>query len=66
MAQDRTRLQEVVELRMGLTKLSSSTYTLQRSGISFRRTLLFRTTVNVSTDRLIVSDEAVRVLDRRE
>ena len=66
MAQDRTRLQEVVELKMGLTKLSSATYTHQRLGISLRRTLLFRTTVYVSTDRLIVSDECVRVLERRE
>lgn len=59
-------MQEVVELSVGLTKISSFTYVLQKSGISFRRTLLFVTRVNVSTDRLIVSDEAVRVLNRRE
>ena len=59
-------MQDVVELRVGLTKLSSATYVLQKSGISFRRTLLFMTRVSVSTDRLLISDEAVRVLDRRE
>jgi len=59
-------LQDVVELTVGLTKITSATYTLQKLGISFRRTLLYRTTVSISTDRLIVSDEAVRVLNRRE
>jgi hypothetical protein len=59
-------LQEVVELTMGLTKIGSATYTLQKLGISFRRTLLYRTTESVSTDKLLVSHEAVRVLDRRE
>ena len=59
-------MQDVVELTVGLTRLTSATYTLQRMGITFRRTLLFRTTLRVSTDRLLVSSEAVRVLDRRE
>jgi hypothetical protein len=59
-------LQEVVELSFGLKKISTATYVTTKWGISFTRTLLFMTTVKVSTDKLLVSDEAVRVLNRRE
>lgn len=59
-------MQEVVELRVGLTKLASATYTLQKMGITFKRTLLFTTSVIISTDRLLISEEAVRVLDSRK
>ena len=59
-------MQDVVELTVGLTRITSATYTLERLGISFKRTVLFVTTVKVSTDRLLLSEEAVRVLDRRE
>ena len=59
-------MQGVVELTVGLTRLASATYTLQKMGVTFRRTLLFRTTVSIRTDRLLVSSEAVRVLDSRE
>jgi hypothetical protein len=59
-------LQEVVELSFGLKKISSATYITQRSGISFARMLLFTTIVKVSTDKLLLSDEAVRVLNDRE
>jgi len=53
-------------LSFGLKKISTATYVTTKSGISFTRTLLFVTTVKVSTDKLLVSDEAVRVLNRRE
>ncbi|MDG7008835.1 MAG: hypothetical protein JRN06_11490 [Nitrososphaerota archaeon] len=56
----------MVELTVELTRMTSATYTLQKMGITFKRTLLFRTTVRISTDRLLVSDEAVRVLNSRE
>jgi hypothetical protein len=59
-------LQDVVELTIGLKRIGTATYIRQRLGISFTRTLLYVTTVKVSTDKLLVSDEAVRVLDRRE
>ena len=59
-------MQEIVELSLGLKKISTATYVTTRSGITFTRTLMFMTTVKVSTDKLLVSDEAVRVLDRRE
>lgn len=59
-------MQEVVELSFGLKKLSSATYVTRKWGITFSRTLLFITTERVNTDKLLVSHEAVRVLDRRE
>lgn len=59
-------MQQVVELSFPLKRLNSATYVTQKSGITFPKTFLFVTTVMVSTDRLLVSDEAVRVLDRRE
>lgn len=59
-------MQEIVELSFGLKRISSATFVTQKSGISFARTLLFVTTVKVSTDKLLVSEEAVRVLDRRQ
>jgi hypothetical protein len=59
-------MQEVVELSFGLKRISSATYLTEKSGITFARTLLFVTMVKVSTDKLLVSEEAVRVLDCRE
>ena len=59
-------MQGVVELTVVLTRLASATYTLQKMRVTDRRTLLFRTTVSIRTDRLLVSSEAVRVLDSRE
>ena len=59
-------MQEVVELTVGLTRITSATYSTQKMGITFKRSLLFKTTISISTDRLLVSSEAVRVLDRRE
>ena len=59
-------MQQVIELRVPLKRFSSATYLTEKSGISFAKTLLFVTTESVSTDRLIVSDEAVRVLNERE
>ena len=62
----RTGLQEVVELSMGLKKFGTATLTSEQSGIVFKRVVIVQTTVRVATDRLLVSDEGVRVLDRRE
>jgi len=53
-------------LSFGLKRISSATYYTQRSGISFARMLLFTTIVKVSTDKLLLSEEAVRVLNQRE
>lgn len=59
-------MQEVTELRLSLKRIGTATYVAQRAGIGFKRMLIFQTTVTVPTDRLLVSDEAVRVLDSRE
>jgi hypothetical protein len=59
-------LQQVIELSFSLKRFSSATYVTEKSGISFAKTLLFVITENISTDRLIVSDEAVRVINQRE
>jgi hypothetical protein len=59
-------LQEVVELSMGLKKIGTAILATERSGIVFKRVVIVQTMVRVATDRLLVSDEGVRVLDRRE
>lgn len=59
-------MQEVTELRISLKKIGTATYVAQKAGIGFKRMLIFQTTVMIPTDRLLVSDEAVRVLDSRE
>jgi hypothetical protein len=59
-------LQEVVELSMGLKKITTATYTTEKAGIVFKHVVMVQTTISVPTDRLLVSDEAVRVLATRE
>lgn len=57
---------EMTELTVTLRKFGTATYVRERSGISFHRMLFFETSEKVATDRLLVTDEAVRVLDSRE
>jgi hypothetical protein len=59
-------MQNVTELSIGIRRIDFATYTKERGGITFRRFVIFQTSEEVATDRLLVSDEAVRVLDRRE
>ena len=51
---------------MALTKIESASYRKERNGITFARFILFQLSEIVATDRLVVSDEAVKVLDRKE
>ena len=51
---------------MGLKRIGTATYATEQAGIIFKRVLIFETTIRVATDRLLVSEEAVRVLDCRE
>jgi len=51
---------------MVLTKIGSATYRRETSGITFARFVIFQLSEIVATDRLFVSDEAVKVLDRKE
>jgi hypothetical protein len=59
-------LQTVTELKMALTKMEIASYRREKSGITFARFVLFQLKELVATDRLVVSDEAVKVLDRKE
>lgn len=59
-------VQEITELHISLKRIGTATYVAERAGIGFKRMLIFQTTIMISTDRLLVSDEAVRVLNRRE
>ncbi len=51
---------------MSLKRIGTATYVVERAGIGFKRMMIFQTTLTIATDRLLVSDEAVRVLDSRE
>ncbi len=59
-------MQAVTELSVSLKKIVMATYVTYKAGIAFKRMLIFQTTIRVPTDRLLVSEEAVRVLDSRE
>lgn len=51
---------------MWLKRIGTATYATEEAGIVFKRMLIYETTIVVPTDRLLVSEEAVRVLDTRE
>ena len=59
-------MQKIIELSMELKRIGTATYAKEEGGIVFKRILIFETTIKVPTDRLLVSEEAVRVLDTRE
>ncbi len=59
-------MQAVTELSIDLKKIETATYVTRRAGIGFKRMMIYQATIRVATDRLIVSEEAVRVLDSRE
>ena len=56
-------MQEVVELRLTITKLQIASVDTERTGLTFVRRILFRAHETISTDHLLVSEEAVRVMD---
>jgi len=59
-------LREIVELKVELSKMESATLGNRVAGIVFLRMLLLRRSEAIVTDRLLVSEEGVRVLDLRE
>ena len=59
-------LLEVTEPAVVMRRLDVATYERELGGVGFRRLRLFEASQIVPTDRLVVSDEAVRVLDARE
>jgi hypothetical protein len=58
-------MQEVVELKFTVSKMESVTTNDRVLGLVFCDVVLTKRSENVVTDRLIVSDEGVRVLDIR-
>ncbi len=59
-------MQETVKLNLVVKKIESVVLNSERSGLIFCRMASFSTLNIVTTDRLLVSDEAVRVLDVRK
>ncbi|MDA4128222.1 MAG: hypothetical protein OK422_01960 [Thaumarchaeota archaeon] len=57
---------KVTELSIVLKRIGLASYANERDGITFRRFVLFQLNEKVATDRLLVTDEAVRVLNKRE
>jgi hypothetical protein len=56
-------MQEVVELRLTITKLEVASIYKETMGLTFVRRVLFHVNETIPTDHLLVSDEAVRVMD---
>jgi hypothetical protein len=56
-------MQEVVELRLTVTKLEIASADTQCMGFTFLRRILFHVNETIPTDHFLVSDEAVRVMD---
>jgi hypothetical protein len=54
-----------VRLKLSLRKLHTSQQSAEVLGITFARFTLHQRTENVTTDRLLLSEEGVRVLDCR-
>ena len=57
-------MQEVVQLSITITHVESVSLKEEKFGLSFFRFLPLERTETVATDHLLVSDEAVRVLDQ--
>lgn len=57
-------MQEIVDLKISLRKFHTANSMAKMLGLTFARMTLLDTTEEVTTDHLLVSDEAVRVLDR--
>jgi len=58
-------MQEVVKLRLTITRLEMASIHRQTLGLTFMRWVLFSLNVTIPTDHLLLSEEAVRVLDTK-
>jgi hypothetical protein len=56
-------LQEIVALKISVRKFQTSQSKANVLGLTFARFTLLQATEDVTTDHLLVSEEAVRVLD---
>ena len=59
-------MREVTELKVTVMKLAGVTHLEERLGLLSPQIMLVKTAQTVVTDRLIVTDEGVRVMDVRE
>jgi len=57
-------MQEIVALKISLRRFHLANNRAETLGLTFAQLTLMDTTEEVTTDHLLVSDEAVRVLDR--
>jgi len=57
-------MQEVVQLSIAIKRIESVVMKEDRMGLSFFRFLPLERTETVATDHLLISGEAVRVLDQ--
>jgi hypothetical protein len=57
-------MQEIVALKISLRKFRMAENRAKKMGLTFTRLTLMDTTEEVTTDHLLVSDEAIRILDR--
>ena len=62
---DAKQMQEVVKLNIAVKKIESVVMNSEKLGLVFCSITLFPTRNIVTTDRLLISDEAVRVIDVR-
>ncbi len=53
----------MVELKLTVEKLQTATWECDPSGLRFVRMVSFTVTETVTTDRMLVTDEAVRCLN---
>ena len=58
-------MQEVVKLNIAVRKIENVMVKSEKSGLVFCRMTSYSTRNIVTTDRLLISDEAVRVIDVR-
>ena len=58
-------MQNVVSLNMVIRRLESAKFSAQASGLTLWRFVMFSRKETIATDKLLISDEAVRVLDTR-
>jgi hypothetical protein len=59
-------MKEIMELRVTVSKIESLMFDKLHFGLTFHAMLLTKRSEQVATDRLLVSDEGVRVLNLRE
>ena len=59
-------MQEVVELKLTVSKIETAKSIEVTASLTFIKIYSLRRPLSVTTDKLLISEEAVRALDRRE